>query len=79
MSNIPADTWAFRRLTFIIHHDRLCNIGTIQGHFVLMRSCQSGPSNIALMALQTCLLQSAWKRHCRCPAGLDYLLKALHR
>lgn len=27
----------------------------------------------------TCLLQSAWKRHSRCPAGLDYPLKPLHR
>lgn len=51
-SGIPADTWTLQRLTFIIHHDRLRNIGTVLGHFVLMHSCQSGPSNPGLMTLQ---------------------------
>lgn len=52
MRSIPAETWAWQHLAVIMYHNLTYNIRALQGHFVFKRICQSGPSNIILIALQ---------------------------
>lgn len=60
MRGIPAEAQTLQHLTFIIYHNRLCNIGTLQGHFVSVLGCRTGPPNIrSFDGTSTCLLQSA--------------------